>query len=109
MTRLKRYNREIVVRDDMVAAYLEQGYAVIDGQGNVIAEGKAMGYGSALQRIAELDMRNKSLAVALEAANAKVKELTKVIAEKEKTIAELQPAAIGQEDTSTAKGKKSRK
>lgn len=109
MTRLLKGNREIVVHDDMVAAYLEQGYAVIDDHGNVIAEGKALDYGSALQRIVELDMRNKSLAVALEVANAKVKELTKAIAEKEKTISELQPAAIGQEGANAAKDKKSRK
>lgn len=102
MTRLKRNNREIVVRDEMVAAYLEQGYAVIDDRGNVIAEGKAMDYASALQRIAELDARNKSLAAALEAANTKVMELTKA-------IAELQCAPAEPEGAAAAKSKKSRK
>ena len=75
MTRLKRDNREIVVRDEQVAAYLEQGYAVIDAHGNVIAEGRAMDYGSAMQRIAELEARNAGLAASLEQANARIAEL----------------------------------
>ena len=75
MTRLKRDNREIVVRDEQVAAYLEQGYAVIDAHGNVIAEGRAMDYGSAMQRIAELEARNAGLAASLEQANARIAAL----------------------------------
>ena len=75
MTRLKRDNREIVVRDEDVTAYLEQGYAVIDNHGNVIAEGKAMDYGTALQRIAQLEARNHDLTAALNAANARIAEL----------------------------------
>lgn len=75
MTRLLRGNREIVVRDEQVAAYLEEGYAVIDNHGNVIAEGKAMDYGAAMRRIAELEERNRSLAAALQTANARITEL----------------------------------
>ncbi len=75
MTRLKRNNREIVVRDEQVAAYLEQGYAVIDNRGNVIAEGKAMDYGAALQRIAELEARIRTLEASLDQAVARNKEL----------------------------------
>ena len=75
MTRLKRDNREIVVRDEMVTAYLEQGYAVIDNHGNVIAEGKAMDYGAALQRIAQQEARIHDLTEALNNANARITEL----------------------------------
>ena len=75
MTRLKRDNREIVVRDEQVTAYLKQGYAVIDARGNVIAEGRAMDYGSAMQRIAELEARNAGLAASLEQARARIAEL----------------------------------
>lgn len=75
MTRLKRDNRELVVRDEQVAAYLEQGYAVIDNRGNVIAEGKAMDYGAALRRIAELEARNRDLTEALSSANSRIAEL----------------------------------
>lgn len=75
MTRLKRDNREIVVRDEMVTAYLAEGYAVIDNHGNVIAEGKAMDYGEALQRIAQLEARNRDLAEALNKAHARIAEL----------------------------------
>lgn len=49
MVRVIKGNRELVIRDDELAAYLADGYAAIDNRGNVIAEGKAMSY-SALMK-----------------------------------------------------------
>lgn len=44
MVRVIKGNRELVIRDDELAAYLADGYAAIDNRGNVIAENKAMSY-----------------------------------------------------------------
>lgn len=49
MVRVIKGNRELVIRDDELAAYLADGYAAIDNRGNVIAESKAMSY-SALMK-----------------------------------------------------------
>lgn len=75
MTRLLRGNREIVVRDEDVAAYLNEGYAVIDNRGNVITEPKAMDYPAAMKKIEELEAYKVALSKSIEAANNRIKEL----------------------------------
>lgn len=89
MTRLLRGNREIVVRDEDVATYLNEGYAVIDNRGNVITEPKAMDYPAAMKKIEELEAYKAALSKSIEAANDRIKELEDDINLQAERIVEL--------------------
>lgn len=72
MIRVIRDGRELVVAEAEVTGYLEEGYSVIDAQGNVLSKAKAKTYEQAMadnkqllaqfrQAVAEKDAANKAL------------------------------------------------
>lgn len=75
MTRIKRGGRELLVNDNEVAEYLEQGYSVIDNMGNVITHGQAVTYEQAIAQAQTLRQREKALTDSLKEANAKIAAL----------------------------------
>ena len=86
MTRVKRGGRELVIDDAIVTEYLNNGYSVIDDHGNEVKRGKALDYASAMRRLSEVEAHDAAVAVSLNDANERIKELT---SENKKLKAEL--------------------
>ncbi len=77
MTRMKKGGRELVVSDSDVAAYLNEGYAVIDEKGNVLSRAKSVTYGEAMAENGDLRKRVQALTASLEAAHTEIADLKK--------------------------------
>lgn len=82
MTRIKRGGRELLVPDESVAEYLQDGYSVIDDQGNVLTHTQSYTY-------SELKAENASLKVRLKAISSEFERVKAESEAKDERIAAL--------------------
>ncbi len=82
MTRIKRGGRELLVPDESVAEYLQDGYSVIDDKGNVLTHTQSRTY-------SELKAENNALKTKVKGLEAEFERLKADYAVKEEQIAAL--------------------
>ena len=82
MTRIKRGGRELLVPDESVAEYLQDGYSVIDDQGNELSHTQSRTY-------SELKAENASLKVRLKALSSEFERVKAESEAKDERIAAL--------------------
>lgn len=82
MTRIKRGGRELLVPDESVAEYLQDGYSVIDDKGNVLTHTQSRTY-------SELKAENNALKTKVKGLEVEFERLKADYAVKEEQIAAL--------------------